>query len=102
LDGPQACLQEMVAEFSRRRDLVYARLARMKDVHICETQGAFYTLPNISRLGLQPLELARYLLDEAKIAVVPWGDRHIRLSYANSYENLEKALHNMQQAIEKL
>ena len=41
-------------------------------------------------------------LDEAKIAVVPWGENHIRLSYANSYENLAEAMENMKRALERL
>ncbi len=102
LNGPQACLQEMVLEFSRRRELVYTNLFDMKGIRIREPRGAFYALPNVSRLPMEPAALARYLLDEAKIAVVPWGEAHIRISYANSYENLQKAMRNMHSVIERL
>ncbi|MBU8848953.1 MAG: pyridoxal phosphate-dependent aminotransferase [Desulfobacterales bacterium] len=102
LTESQACLQEMVAQFSRRRELVYEKLSSMKNIHVCEPRGAFYVLPNVSKLALGPTALAHYLLDEAKIAVVPWGEAHIRISYANSYENLQKAMQNMNSAIERL
>lgn len=102
LTESQACLQEMVAQFSRRRELVYEKLSSMKSIHVCEPRGAFYVLPNVSKLALGPTALAHYLLDEAKIAVVPWGEAHIRISYANSYENLQKAMQNMNSAIERL
>jgi len=102
LTGPQECLKEMIEKFGKRRELVYKELEKMKGVSICRTRGAFYALPNVSRLPMEPIGLAGYLLDEAKIAVVPWGESHIRLSYANSYENLEKALHSMNLALAKL
>ena len=102
LTESQACLQEMVAQFSRRRELVYTKLTDMKGIRVCEPQGAFYVLPNVSKLSLEPTALARYLLDEAKIAVVPWGEAHIRISYANSYKNLQIAMQNMHSAIERL
>ena len=98
----QECLQEMVAEFSRRRELVYTMLSNMKDITVCDPQGAFYMLPNVSKFSLEPVALAHYLLDEAKIAVVPWGKEHIRISYANSYKNLQKAMQDMHSALDRL
>lgn len=102
LTESQECLQEMVAEFSRRRELVYTMLSNMKSITVCDPQGAFYMLPNVSKLSLEPIALAHYLLDEAKIAVVPWGKEHIRISYANSYNNLQKAMQDMHSALEGL
>ncbi len=102
LTESQECLQQMVAEFSRRRELVYTMLSNMKDITVCDPQGAFYMLPNVSKLSLEPVDLAHYLLDEAKIAVVPWGKEHIRISYANSYKNLQKAMQDMHSALERL
>jgi aminotransferase len=92
----------MVAEFPRRRLLAYEALSDMNGIRISESRGAFYALPIVSQLPLVPMELSRNFLDEAKIAVVPWGESHIRLSYANSYENLQKAMHRMKQAIKRL
>jgi aspartate/methionine/tyrosine aminotransferase len=70
--------------------------------------GAFYMFPNIKGLGKTAEELARYLLEEARIAVVPgtvlgkFGNDFIRISYANSYENLEIAMARMEEAIGKM
>ncbi|MEE4166041.1 MAG: pyridoxal phosphate-dependent aminotransferase [Desulfocapsaceae bacterium] len=108
LNGPQECVEKMVGEFGRRRVMVCERLKSMKGVRLVVPHGAFYTLPDISELGIDPQEFALYLLDEAKIAVVPgaaFGDHAeatIRISYANSYENLEEAMDRMELAIEKL
>jgi aspartate/methionine/tyrosine aminotransferase len=102
LNGSQSCINEMVSEFAKRRLLVYESLCKMKNIFISEPRGAFYALPNVSKLPFTPMELAQYLLDEAKIAVVPWGEEHIRLSYANSYRNLYQAMDNMKSAIERL
>ncbi len=74
----------------------------MKGIRISKPRGAFYALPNVSQLPMAPDALSRYLLDESKIAVVPWGETYIRISYANSYENLQKAMRSMQRAIERL
>ena len=108
LAGPQEEAAEMVAEFDRRRKLVCERLAAMKGVELVVPQGAFYTFPYLSGLNNSPEELAWYLLDEAKVAIVPgtvfgdYGDRFIRISYANSYANLEEAMDNMARALGKL
>ncbi len=102
LTGDQSCVVEMVAEFDRRRKLVYGALSEIPGISINEPLGAFYALPNVSRLSKSPMALAEYLLDEAKIAVVPWGDQHIRISYANSYENLKIAMERMGEAIGQL
>lgn len=99
LTGDQTCVRDMVAEFDRRRKLVFGTLAKMPGISINEPLGAFYALPNVSGLSKSPMELAEYLLDEAKIAVVPWGEKHIRISYANSYENLEIAMARMEDAV---
>ena len=102
LNGPQDCVDEMVKEFDRRRILVTQRLQGMDTISLVPPKGAFYALPNVSGIEKTPQELAAYLLDEAGISVVPWGKCHIRLSYANSYENLEKAMDNMAAALKKL
>lgn len=102
LTGSQSCVQEMVSEFSRRAKLVYSKLSKMKYMSVNEPKGAFYVLVNVSRLNMNAVDFAGYLLDEAKIAVVPWGEKHIRISYANSYEKLEQAMENMRDAIERL
>jgi aspartate/methionine/tyrosine aminotransferase len=108
LTGPQTDLEMMVTEFDRRRNLVYNALESMPGISTGKPEGAFYIFPNIKGLGKTADEITHYLLDEAKVAVVPgpvFGDYakdYIRLSYANSYENLEIAMDNMSNALKKL
>ncbi len=100
LIGPQGEMRAMVREFSRRRDLVAARLAAMKNISFSEPKGAFYVMVNVSGTGKETEIVADELLD-AGVAVVPgtklgsYGGDFIRLSYANSYENLEIAMQRM-------
>jgi aspartate/methionine/tyrosine aminotransferase len=88
--------------------LVYDALQEMQGIHVVEPKGAFYIFPNIRELGKTPEELTRYLLGEAKIAVIPgttlgeFGVDFIRISYANSYENLEIAMERMHVALKKI
>jgi aspartate/methionine/tyrosine aminotransferase len=108
LDGPQSEAEVMVGEFDRRRKLVYAALQEMPGITVVEPRGAFYIFPNICSLGKTAEELSWYLLDAAKTAVVPgtvmgeYGGDYIRISYANSYENLEKAMERMRTALKKI
>ncbi len=108
LEGPQSEAAMMVKEFDRRRKLVFTALQEMPGIEVVEPRGAFYIFPNIKALGKSAEELSSYLLDEAKIAVVPgtvlgeFGTDYIRISYANSYENLEKAMERMRTALMKL
>ena len=108
LKGPQTEAKRMVKEFDRRRMLVYDALQEMQGIHVVEPKGAFYIFPNIRELGKTPEELTRYLLEEAKIAVIPgttlgeFGVDFIRISYANSYENLEIAMERMHVALKKI
>jgi aspartate/methionine/tyrosine aminotransferase len=100
LNGPQTALHDMVQEFSRRRDLVVGRLSSMKQVSFSEPKGAFYVMVNVSGTGKETEQVAEELLD-AGVAVVPgttmgkYGTDFIRLSYANSYENLDVAMTRM-------
>ena len=100
LVGPQTDLENMVQEFSRRRDLVAHSLASMKHISFSEPKGAFYVMVNVSGTGKETEQVADELLD-AGVAVVPgtklgeYGGDFIRLSYANSYENLEIAMKRM-------
>lgn len=108
LTGSQAELSKMVKEFDRRRNLVFNALESMPGISTNKPEGAFYIFPNIKELGRTAEEITRYLLDEAKIAVVPgpvfgdYANDYIRLSYANSYENLELAMESMADALRKI
>jgi len=100
LVGPQTDLENMVQEFSRRRDLVAHSLSSMKHISFSEPKGAFYVMVNVSGTGKETEQVADELLDSG-VAVVPgtklgeYGGDFIRLSYANSYENLEIAMKRM-------
>lgn len=115
LRGPQECVAEMVREFDKRRRYMVDRLNAMAGVSCLESFGAFYVFPNIAaHLGKgykgrelrTPSDMAGYLLEEARVAVVagePFGsDRHIRLSFALSMEEIQKGLDRMQEALANL
>lgn len=108
LEGPQSEAEMMVKEFDRRRKLVFTALQEMPGIEVVEPKGAFYIFPNIKALGKSAEGLSSFLLDEAKIAVVPgtvlgeFGTDYIRISYANSYENLEIAMDRMGAALKKI
>ncbi len=101
LDGPQACVAEMVAEFDRRRAIVVDGLNALPDVSCIAPKGAFYAFPNIARTGWKAKALASALLEETGVAVIGGpdfgvhGEGYLRLSYANSAENIRRALERM-------
>jgi aspartate/methionine/tyrosine aminotransferase len=101
LTGPQDTVDTMVAEFRARRDLIVAGLNQIPGVECVMPLGAFYAFPNVSRLPIGEGELAKRLLDEAGVAVLSgtafgsYGKGYLRLSYANSQDNIRKALERM-------
>jgi aspartate aminotransferase len=98
LDGPWDTVAAMVAEFERRRDFIVAGLNELPGITCVEPAGAFYAFANITGTGLSSAELAGRLLTEAGVAVLsgtafgPHGEGYLRLSYANSVENIAAAL----------
>ena len=98
LTGSQQPSEEMVAEFHKRRDVIVAGLNAIPGVTCATPGGAFYAFPNITGTGLSSRELADALLNEAGVAVLAgtafgaFGEGYIRLSYANSIEQIERAL----------
>lgn len=102
LTGPQDCVAEMVAEFDRRRALVVEGLNALPGISCATPKGAFYAFPNVSGTGWSSAKrLAGALLDEAGVATIGGpdfgvhGEGYIRLSYANSPENIRRALARM-------
>jgi aspartate/methionine/tyrosine aminotransferase len=97
----------MVIEFTRRRELTISYLKRMK-ISFIKPKGAFYVFPSIREFGLNSEEFADYLLEEARVAVVPGnafgdsGEGYIRLSFTPPYEEIEQGLKRMEIAIERL
>jgi len=98
LSGPQDEPRAMVEEFRARRELVVAGLNELPGVSCRMPRGAFYAFPNVSGVPLDADELADRLLQEAGVAVLAgsaFGDHgrdNLRISYANSRENLALAL----------
>jgi aspartate/methionine/tyrosine aminotransferase len=101
LTGPQDAVAAMVAEFDARRKVVVAGLNKLPGVSCATPKGAFYAFPNIKRTGWQAKPLANALLDDTGVAVIGGpdfgilGEGYLRLSYANSTENILRALERM-------
>ena len=91
----------MVAEFDKRRKVVVEGLNKLPGVSCATPKGAFYAFPNVKRTGWKAKELATALLDDAGVAIIGGpdfgilGEGYMRLSYANSTENILKALDRM-------
>ncbi len=101
LKGPQDDVVKMVAEFDKRRKVVVAGLNKLPGVSCATPKGAFYAFPNVSRTGWKAKALASSLLEDAGVAIIGGpdfgilGEGYVRLSYANSTENILKALGRM-------
>ena len=108
LQGSQVEVDKMVAEFQKRRDFIVDGLNKIKGFSCKKPLGAFYVFPNITKTGMDSKKLADYLLNEAGVAALSgtafgeFGQGYLRFSYANSIENIEKALEKINVAITKL
>ncbi|MEM3463605.1 MAG: pyridoxal phosphate-dependent aminotransferase [Candidatus Bathyarchaeia archaeon] len=108
LKGPQDSVDKMVAEFKKRREIIVSGLNNIKGITCKKPKGAFYVFPNIKEVGKTAKEFSDYLLNEAGVAVLPgtsfgkYGEGYLRISFANSIENIKKALDRISKAIEKL
>ena len=106
LQGSQDCVSEMVAEFDRRRAVVVAGLNELPGVSCITPKGAFYAFPNVRETGWKAKALAASLLEDAGVAVIGgpdfgvYGEGYIRLSYANSADNIRRALDRMGEFLE--
>ena len=98
LTGPQDTVDHMVAEFDKRRKVVVDGLNKLPGVSCITPKGAFYAFPNIGETGWKAKLLARTLLDETGVALIGGpdfgilGEGYLRVSYANSTDNILKAL----------
>jgi aspartate aminotransferase len=115
ISGSQIEVDRMVREFKQRRDVIVDRINAIQGMQCLKPQGAFYVFPNvIALLGrtangkklASPCDFADYLLEEAKVAVVPGEDfgskEHIRFSYATALEDIEKGCKRIAAAVNKL
>ncbi|HYP19645.1 MAG TPA: pyridoxal phosphate-dependent aminotransferase [Chloroflexia bacterium] len=104
LNGPREEVDAMLKAFGERREIVYEGLNRIPGLRCNHPAGAFYAFPNITDTGMQSRAYADYLLTEADVAVLPgtsfgaYGEGYIRISFANSADNLREALRRIEQA----
>lgn len=102
LEGPRDEINTMLEAFSTRRELVYTGLNAIPGLRCNKPNGAFYAFPNITDTGLDSRSYADYLLKEADVAVLPgtsfgeYGEGYIRISFANSAENLREAMRRIE------
>jgi aspartate aminotransferase len=107
LRGPQDAVETMLAEFRARRDQIVDGLDKLPGVECVTPQGAFYAFPHIASTGYSADELADLLLEEAGVACLSGtafgrhGEGHLRLSYANSRENIGRALDRMNEFLSR-
>ncbi|TCO50391.1 aspartate/methionine/tyrosine aminotransferase [Kribbella antiqua] len=98
LEGPWDDVDRMLEAFRERRDVIVSGLNDVPGVSCVEPGGAFYAFPNITELGLSAADLADRLLEEVGVACLPgtsfgaYGEGHLRFSYANSVDNIRRAL----------
>jgi aspartate/methionine/tyrosine aminotransferase len=107
LTGPQDEAHRMVAEFDKRRKVVVDGLNKLTGVSCIMPKGAFYAFPNVKNTGWKAKPLASALLEDAGVAIIGGpdfgilGEGYIRVSYANSTENILKALDRMGEFLSK-
>lgn len=107
LTGPQDSVDRMVMEFRYRRKIMVDGLNAIPGITCRMPKGAFYAFPNITGTGMTSQNLADYLLQEAGVAVLSgesfgnMGEGYLRLSYANSVDNIHTALQRIEKALNK-
>ena len=108
LTGPQEQVNLMVNEFQKRRNAIVDGLNAIPGITCQRPQGAFYVFPNIASFGIPSSTMANFLLEKAGVAVLPgsdfgeYGEGYLRLTYANSIENIVRAIHQIGEAVKAL
>jgi aspartate/methionine/tyrosine aminotransferase len=106
IDGPQDDVDKMMQAFDNRRKLVVEKMNAIPNITCATPKGAFYAFPNISNTGWKAKDLASQLLEKTGVATIGGpdfgilGEGYIRLSYANSEENIERAIERIQAFLE--
>ena len=101
LEGDQQPVNHMVSEFDLRRKVIIQELNQIPGFTCIEPGGAFYAFPNITDTGMTSQALQHKILEEAGVAVIAgtsfgdYGEGYLRFSYANSIENIQKAIKNI-------
>jgi len=107
LRGPQDCVDEMREEYRKRREVMVKELNSIEGFECIKPKGAFYVFPSVKKLGMKSSELCERLLREASVATVPgnefgpYGEGHIRFSYATSMQNIKKAIERIRATVER-
>ncbi len=108
IQGSQDEVHKMVAEFKKRRDVIVDGLNAIDGISCVRPHGAFYVFPNIKQLGIDGKKFADLLLEKFGVAALSgtafgkYGQGYLRFSYANSVENIQKALDRIDQAVKSL
>ena len=98
----------MMDDFKRRRDIFISGLNEVEGISCQYPEGAFYAFPNVSQIPMSADDFADYLLDEVGVATLPGSafgvhaDKHLRMCFANSVENLERAIDRIADAVKRL
>ena len=101
-------VEAMRQEYQRRKDFMVKALNDIDGISCNNPQGAFYIFVNVKSLGMTSMEVAEYLLEHAKVALVPGsafgseGEGYLRISYACSYEDLQEAAKRIREAVAEL
>ena len=107
LTGPQKAVERMRKEYDRRRNMIVKRTRKIPGWSCQDPEGAFYLFANVKSMKMKSLAVSEWLLKGAKVATIPGtefgkhGEGFIRLSYATSYENIEKAMGRIEKAVKK-
>jgi len=107
IDGPQDAVEAMMRAFDNRRKIVVEGLNSLPGVSCITPKGAFYAFPNIRQTGWQAKKLASALLEEKGVALIGGpdfgvhGEGYLRLSYANSEENILRAIGRIEEFLEE-
>jgi aspartate/methionine/tyrosine aminotransferase len=108
LRGSQKCVQDMIAEYARRRELLINGLNETGVISCRKPAGTFYAFPNITKTGYDSKTVTHRLLTEAKVATVPGvafgksGEGHIRICFATDIENIREALRRIAHYFKKI
>ena len=108
ITGPQTCVEEMLKAYDRRRRIVYEGLNAIEGISCLMPESTFYAFPNIKSLGMSSWDLAKFLVKEHKVALVPGsifgcnGEGYLRLSFAAGSEQLTEGLRRIKAGVEKI
>jgi len=108
LRGPQTESKKMVEEFRKRREVIVSGLNKIKGITCKKPHGAFYVFPNVKSFRMESKKLSDFILQKAGVAALSgtafgaYGEGYLRLSFANSVQNIQKALQRISDAVKTL